>query len=82
MTFKRKPFEVVQTEDPTLLRMRYTPEADTDMWVVTTFAPNLNGKLELPVFDKLTTNVLVERDYNYFRTHRRDYDVRVLGGEQ
>ncbi len=81
MTLERKPFEV-QTDDPCPLRMRCTPEADTDMWVVTLFAPNLNGKLELPVFDKLTPNVLVERDYNYFRTHRRDYDVSVLEGEQ
>ena len=81
MTFERKPFEV-QTSDPYPLRMRYIPEADTDMWVVTSFEPNLNGKLELPDSGNLETNVAVEEDYNYFSSHWRDYDVRLLGDEQ
>jgi hypothetical protein len=62
--------------------MRYTPEADTDMWVVTSFEPNLNGKLELPDLGVLETNVAVEGDYNYFSSHWHDYDVRVLGDGQ
>ena len=62
--------------------MGYIPEADTDMWVITSFEPNLNGKLELPDSGSLETNVAVEEDYNYFSSHWRDYDVRFLGDEQ
>ena len=34
--------------------------------MVTTFAEDLNGKPNLPVFDKLTTNAIANMDHNYF----------------
>lgn len=78
MTFERKPFQVRSEE----LRVSYTPELNTDMWVVTVLAPHDEFKGGLPIFDKLKDNATVERDYNYFSSLWQDYDVRVLGDGQ
>jgi hypothetical protein len=74
MTFERKPFQVHSDE----FWVDYTPEQNTDMWVVTVLTPHDEFKGGLPIFDKLQDNSTVERDYNYFSSLWQDYDVSVL----